>query len=53
MIKTMTYKTALKQAKEGKISFCNDIRFGINYVQYQTPSGQWRQKTIDIVGSKI
>lgn len=40
--------TALKRAKEGRFEFVNDAREGINEVRYQSPSGKWKTKQIEI-----
>lgn len=44
----MKKDTALKQAKEGKFKFVENIRPGINIVKYQTSTGKWKEKTINI-----
>jgi hypothetical protein len=44
----MKFETAWKATKEGKFEFVNDVRNGQNEVRYQTPSGKWKTKYIEI-----
>jgi hypothetical protein len=46
----MKRTTAIKKAKDGEFEFISDIKTGSNEVRYQTPSGTWKTKTIEIEG---
>lgn len=44
----MLMETALRKARAGEFEFVQDARYGMNEVKYQTPSGEWRTKRVDI-----
>jgi len=44
----MTLSTAIKKARDGEFEFMYDIKKGNNEVRYQTPSGKWKEKIIEI-----
>jgi hypothetical protein len=44
----MKYNTAVNKSKNGEFEFIEDIRQGKNIVRYQTPSGKWKTKIIEI-----
>jgi len=44
----MKKETAIKKAKAGEFEFIYDIKLGTNEVRFQTASGKWKEKTIDI-----
>lgn len=48
-MKKYTMETAIKKAQEGEFEFHFDARYGFNNVRYQTPSGKWKEKIIEIV----
>ena len=52
-MKKMTTATAVRKAKDGEFEFVTDAKVGTNYVRYQTPSGKWKEKYIEIAGGKI
>ena len=47
----MKYETAIRKAKSGEFEFIYEPRDGMNEVKYQTPSGKWKTKYIDITGA--
>lgn len=49
----MKYTTAVKKARQGEFQFIKDIKYGINEVKYQTPTGKWKSKEIEIVESML
>jgi hypothetical protein len=44
----MKMQTAIRKSKEGYFEFIEDVRTGTNVVRYQTPSGKWKEKTIEV-----
>jgi hypothetical protein len=49
----MKYIVAMKKAKDGEFEFIYDIKIGLNEVRYQTFSGKWKTKTINITDIPI
>jgi hypothetical protein len=47
MIK-MRLCTAIRKAKEGCFEFVYDVHPGDNLIRYQTPSGKWKEKYIEV-----
>jgi len=48
----MEMLTAIRRAKEGCFEFIEDIKIGNNRVRYQTPTGKWKERLIDITEPK-
>jgi uncharacterized protein with FMN-binding domain len=44
----MSMKTAMKKARDGVFEFIYDAKIGTNLVRYQTSSGKWKEKTIEV-----
>lgn len=44
----MKLKTAIKKTKDGEFEFFQDAKIGINDVRFQTPTGKWKEKRIEI-----
>jgi hypothetical protein len=44
----MTMKAALKKAHEGYFEFMGDAKCGVNFIKYQTGTGKWKQKMIEV-----
>lgn len=44
----MKFETAIKKARSGEFEFVYDIKRGQNEIRYQTPSGKWKSKYIEI-----
>jgi hypothetical protein len=45
---SMKLSTALKKAQNGEFEFLYDAKEGCNEIRYQTPSGKWKEKIIEI-----
>jgi len=44
----MKMSKAIQKAKEGRFDFTRDAKIGYNTVRYQTASGKWKEKIIEI-----
>jgi hypothetical protein len=44
----MKMQTAIRKAKEGYFEFIEDVKTGTNVVRFQTPSGKWKEKQIEV-----
>jgi hypothetical protein len=44
----MKAKTAIRNVRDGKFEFYEDIRLGVNRIRYQTGTGKWKDKQIMI-----
>lgn len=44
----MKWNTAKQKVRDGIFEFESDMHLGTNIVRYQTPSGQFKQKVIEV-----